>query len=390
MPSMLLLLDVDSVLIAPRGYRVALRATIDHFALAMGQPPFALTEEENVDFEALGIGCEWDSAPMCVGAMLTEALTRRPDLARPTVAATLDAIRGAGLSLPRPDPVELARAVSHAVPDGAQPTETICTVLKKRTPEVAHHLLDELLNDNFTIKSPTTYVFQHFVLGSQRFADLYAQPAGFETESALITHDRPLLAPAVRDQLLARAAAGDIGAAIFTARPSLPPTDLLDGACDFPGCSPDADLAAEMLGLDGRLPLIAIGRLAWAAEQHRRDVAEYIKPSPVQALAAIGAAFAGQETAAVQAAATLHETGRLSGSLAAMANQPVRVAVFEDTASGIRAVQTAVELLRRTGLAVTLEANGIAPEAAKREQLARVADRVFDDINQALEPYLAA
>ncbi len=389
MTTTLLLLDVDSVLIDPQGYRVALRSTIDHFAQAMGQPPVALTLEENMLFEACGITSEWDSAPMCVGALLAETLRRQPDLARPSVTETLAAIREAGGAVPRPDLAALARAVFAATPEGTPSTATIWRLLQERTPEAAHPLLAELFNKNHLPSSPTTRVFQQIALGSARFTQIYGQPADFEAESALLAHDRPLLTPATRDRLLARIASEGWGAAIYTARPSLPPADLPDGQRELRGHSPDADLAAEQLGLDG-LPLIAIGRLSWLAQRRGRDVANYAKPSPVQALAAIGAAASGTEAAALEAAAALVESGELVGPLAALAGQPFRVVVFEDSRGGIQGVRSAVELLRRAGLDVACEAVGIAYEPSKREALYPVAGRVVDDVNEALEAYLAS
>jgi hypothetical protein len=389
MTTTLLLLDVDSVLIDPQGYRVALRSTIDHFAQAMGQPPVDLTLEENTFFEACGITSEWDSAPMCVGALLAEALRLKPDLARPSVIETLAAIREAGGVVPRPDLVAVARAVFAATPEGAPSTATIWRLLQERTPEAAHPLLAELFIKNHLPGSPTTRVFQQIALGSARFAQTYGQPADFEAESALLAHDRPLLAPDTRDRLLARVATDGWGAAIYTARPSLPPADLPDGQREQRDHSPDADLAAEQLGL-GRLPLIGIGRLSWLAQRRGRDVANYAKPLPVQALAAIGAAASGTEAAALEAAAALAESGKLVGPLAALAGQPFHVVVFEDSRGGIQAVRSAVELLRRAGLDVSCEAVGIAYEPSKREALYPVAGRVVDDVNEALEIYLAS
>jgi hypothetical protein len=47
-------------------------------------------------------------------------------------------------------------------------------------------------------------------------------------------------------------------------------------------------------------------------------------------------------------------------------------------------------LLRRAGLDVSCEAVGIAYEPSKREALYPVAGRVVDDVNEALEIYLAS
>jgi hypothetical protein len=50
----------------------------------------------------------------------------------------------------------------------------------------------------------------------------------------------------------------------------------------------------------------------------------------------------------------------------------------------VNAIRLAVEQLKRAGLAVTFEAVGVSPNADKQAALARVADRVVDDVNAGL------
>ena len=393
MPITLLLFDVDGVLLHPRGYKEALRKAVDHFAAEMGLPPVGITDAEIAAFEACGITNEWDSVPMCVGALLGPLLAERPDLIRPTVLETLAAIRTAmheaGASIARPDLAALARDVRASTPDGRPPTEAIHSLLRARTIETAHPLLAQMLGNIYTPDSPTTFVFQHYVLGSERFEQTYGRPAAFEAQSTLAEYDRPLLTGETRARLLARVGQPGWGAAIFTARPSHPPADLPPAERDVFGYPPEGDLAAELLELNGKLPLISGGRVWWLARQYGRSPADYLKPSPVQALAAIGAAISGAEAAALHAAARFVGYGELGEPLARLRGQTVRVVVFEDSTGGIRATERAAELLRQAGLDVTFEAVGIAPEASKREALAAVAGHVVDDVNQALEPYLA-
>src|SRR5688572_32973578 len=104
-----LLFDVDGVLIHPRGYKEALRATLDRIAGMMGQPPIAITDDEMSVFESLHLTNEWDSAAMVTAALLIDVLNTQPDLCRETLDATLEAIRVAGISVPRRDLTALAR-----------------------------------------------------------------------------------------------------------------------------------------------------------------------------------------------------------------------------------------------------------------------------------------
>jgi phosphoglycolate phosphatase-like HAD superfamily hydrolase len=387
-PIILFLFDVDGVLLYPAGYKAALRATLDHFARLMGQPPTGLTFDEIAVFEACGITNEWDSAPMCLGALLAEALARQPGLRRADVMGTLESIRESGLQITRPDFAALAREVRAQTPPGSPPTPAIHRLLRARAGGDAAPLFGELLANIYDVHTPTTFIFQHYTLGSERFSQTYGLPAAFEAESTLTAHDRPLLDADHRERLADWANAEGRGMAIFTARPSLPPADLPAAAraalnpLTYP---PEGDLAAELLGLAGAVPLISGGRMTWLAEQRGRPPGFYIKPSPVQAIAAIAAACSGAESGALLAAADFFHEGVIAGPLAALNHRPVRVVVFEDSSTGIEAARAAVDLLRAGGLDVRVEAIGVAPERAKQDALRRLADHVVEDVNQAVD-----
>src|SRR5438445_8189960 len=91
------LFDVDGVLVHPRGYKEALRATLDLIAERMGQPPIHLTDDEISVFEAVHLTNEWDSSAMAASALLVDVLNARPDLCRDTLDATIAAIHDAGV-----------------------------------------------------------------------------------------------------------------------------------------------------------------------------------------------------------------------------------------------------------------------------------------------------
>jgi hypothetical protein len=345
-------------------------------------------DDEIAVFEASGLTNEWDSGAMCVSALLLAALEARPDLRRVTLDETLAAIRGSGVQLSRPDFTDAAREIAHHYPDGHLPAVHYLALLTARTDPANLALLHALLGDVYDVVStPTTRVFQTYTLGSERFAATYGRAAPFESNSYLADYDIPLLTDENRECLLRWSHIPGHGAAIFTARPSLPPADLPgdEPPGDPPtGYAPEAELAVELIGLAGKVPLIAQGRVGWLAWRNGRGAAEYIKPSPVQALASIGAAASGSETAALEAAAALVERGELTGPLAALADHRTRVIVFEDAAGGIRAARRAVELLGHAGLEVAFESVGVSPQADKRAALAQVADHVVDEINAGL------
>jgi hypothetical protein len=386
----LILFDVDGVLVHPVGYKAALRALVDHFAAQMGQPAMGPSDDEIAVFEACGLTNEWDSGAMCVSAMLLAALEARPNTRRVTLDDTFAAVRGSGVQFPRPDFTGTAREIAHYHPDGHLPAASYLTLLTARTDPATLPLLRTLLSDVYHVTgTPTTRVFQTYTLGSDRFAATYGQPAPFKSNSYLADYDVPLLTGDNRERLLKWNHQPGHGVAIFTARPSLPPADLPDDEPpgDPPaGYAPEAELAVDLIGLAGQVPLIAQGRVGWLAWSQGRAVAAYLKPSPVQALASIGAAASGSETRALEAAAALVEHGELTGPLMTLADCLTRVIVFEDAAVGIRAARRAVELLQHAGLEVTLEGVGVSPQPDKRAALARVADHVVDGISAGLLP----
>jgi hypothetical protein len=384
----LLLFDVDGVLVHPAGYKIALRDLVDRFAAQMGLSSLGPDENEIAVFEACGVTNEWDSGAICISAILLAVLAQRPDLRRDTLDDTFAAMQAARISINRPDYGAVFRDLRQ-VANGHFPAARYLDKLTGRVEGATVALLRVLLGDVYNVlDTPTTRVFQTHTLGSERFAATYGQPAPFESASYLLRYDTALLSDPNRQRLLDWQREPGHGMAIFTARPSLPPADLIRPSALAHNPSdvyaPEAELAAELIGLAGHVPLIGQGRVGWLALQHGRSAADYVKPSPVQALAAIGAAASGTETPALNAAAALYEHGDLIGPLAALRDDTTRVVVFEDSTGGIRAARHAVERLAQAGLELAFEAIGVSPNTDKRAALVEVADQVVDDINSGL------
>jgi hypothetical protein len=380
------LFDVDGVLIHALGYRAALMRAVEHFATRMGLGGMAPTHAEIDVFEANGITTEWDSVPMCVGHLLLEVARQRPDALRADLPPTLEAVRLVAVSIERPDYAAAAGRVGAAAGD-ERPSLTALRLLRAEAAGLSDGvartlvpLLDVLLADTHVIEAPCTRVFQHYTLGDAGFARAYRQPADFATPSLLRELDRPLLESSTRARLEAARRSGDLHSALYTARPSLPPADSASSSHDY---APEAEIALELVGMDG-WPLIGFGRVLWLAERHAKRRDAYVKPSPVQALAAIGAAASGREAASLEAARTLVEDGHLSGPLAALPSR-LTITVFEDTTSGVQATIQAADALRAQGIEATVRAVGVAPAGPKREALAPLADVLVDDINAGVE-----
>lgn len=383
----LILLDVDGVLIHPMGYKTALRDTIAIFASQLGFGTLHLSPDDIAFFEACGLTNEWDSATFCVGALLSTALQayeQKQAIVHPTnFSDALAILRQAELPpLTTPDFRRLASQVAELNKRHETPTNLCLSVLKSESPDHHHAILQTIFADIYSIDNPITRTQQVHTLGHLNFAQTYHQDALHESESYLVQHDTPLISPESIQKLLAWRDHSSKAFVIYTARPSHPPTG------DTHGYAPEADLAVELLGLKSQVPLIATGRMEWIAEQYKRHVSEYVKPSPVQALAAIAAALSNNEILALKAAAALHEEKRVTDPFTRLHEKPTRVVVFDDSIGGLHAVKLATEFLQSFGLPIEFQAIGVAPEESKQNTLKKLTRFVVNDINEGLKNVL--
>lgn len=343
------LFDMDSVLLEPGGYRLALISTINYFSQRMGLGDLAPTVEEIEAIEAAGITSEWDSAPIAVVALAQQGQ--------------------------RPNYLELVKQVGAELGKGEYPAEAAYRVLAARGPLTggvpvvglnANWMSEALLHSREIERSPIQHVFQQYTLGDA-FTPTYGLPRTVETHSLLLTHDKPTLNRPMPPYSV-----------IYTARPNRPPRDVRP----LPGYAPEAEIGAELVGIS-HLPIIGFGSCQWLAEYLNNGVLaeHYVKPSPVQGLAAMGAALGGPESEAMLAAEAAVR-GEWQRPLADLRAQRGQVTVFEDSARGIGGVREAARIL---GPNWTCVGAGIATAGPKREALLTVADRVYDSLDAALD-----
>jgi hypothetical protein len=338
----IILLDIDGVLVYPGGYRAALRATVNHF---IGQH-FEIDEETLTELEGRGISCEWDMIPLLLASYWTDILLRQPmqDLPPDVLSAGIEINRQRKVDSP-------TRLLVPEFPliAGQYPAEAAfragCFL------SIPYDLRKNLLTDTRNIrKSHTMRVLQHYTLGSEKFTETYGLPKEFETEPFLLTRDKSLIDHEIRTRLFHP----NHRLAAFTSRPCAPPWEV---HASHIGYAPEAELALELAGLPD-IPLIGYGKLDYLAKQRGLDTATLLKPSPVQALAAIVAAFSGEEWTAVQAAADWQATGRLNEVFSRLPNS-FELIVVEDTMGGIKSTLKAAEILQRARMKITIQTLGL-------------------------------
>lgn len=391
----LLLFDVDSVLVEATGYLRALQDTVAHFSRRMGGGDYPPAEDEIRAGEAFGLTSEWDSAPTYIAALLLARLRAEPDYVPPARwEDALDALGARPRAIPRPDYGAVAAQVGArlrqmggaAAPAARAEWEEQARSLPPAQRAVAAAWWKTLFGHTHDFeRAPVTQHFQHLVIGSDAIPATYGVAPRFAASAYLRAYDAPLLSNGARAQLLTLL--GDsaaAGAVLYTARPSLPPADA---AASCRGYSPEGEIARSLVGLEA-LPLIGLGHAQWLAWRISRDVTTLVKPSPVQALAAIGAAASGAEATALDAAWELHAAQRLISPLADL--DAVAVHVFEDSAGGLRAAREAVAALNAAGVAADFYPYGVTPAAgAKADTMAALGVTTYRSVNDALAAALA-
>jgi len=185
----------------------------------------------------------------------------------------------------------------------------------------------------------------------------YDLPAEIETDSLLQRYDQSNIDDTIREKLRQPG----VHLTAFTARPSAPPREV-----EAPnlGYAPEAEIALDLVGLPD-VPLISFGKLQYLGAQRGYDPETLLKPSPVQALAAIAAAPMGNEWASLQAACDWYETGQLTGVLAELPRS-LDIYIVEDTLGGVRSARAAAEILGKAGLDVTIHAYGLTSGSAAK------------------------
>ena len=379
------LIDLDSVLVEPIGYRMAIQSTLAYFTERMGLGDLYPGEDVIASLEAINMTSEWDITPILLASIFEALLEQNMSLDLPgDLLVACETVRRSSVNPPALDYSSLPKILGGNFKPGMEYASLAFELnhFGAANPPfpllVEHPLLNALLLNTRSLDGAlTTRVFQHFTLGSKRYEQLTGLPRLFDSDSYLEKHDQLLLSSAARDLLLENWKSRKLGAAIYTARPSLPEKD---SATSF-HYSPEAEVALETLGLT-ELPLIGAGKIGWLAERMNVPAHEFAKPSPVQALAAIAASVTRQTGASLRAAADLH----LNGKLSLFKDLPaLSIHVFEDSGGNAASVRRAVEQLNQAGLSCTFTAWGIGENPAKQQALLKAGAKLVPEVNQAIQ-----
>jgi hypothetical protein len=404
----ILLLDIDGVLLQPGGYRKAVKATINYFTRQAGLPDLSPEEEILALFESKGITNEWDIVPICLATILETILESYPEIILPVewalAAANINSQKATITSLEyRKKILEISRFLKT----GKSPSKVIFEAGLNRLEGAPFPLISKqplfitLFNDNKNVEgSITTRVFQNFVLGSDLFQEIYHLDPLIITPSYLNQFDQPNLSERNCHEILLLSKAGIISPVAYTARPSLPPGTTITSEA---GYSPEAELALKLVGMED-IPLIAYGRLMFAAQLFQVSTDLLIKPSPFQSLAAISVAVMSKkdEEKALIFAGNICEASGLfpnrnertperkyfdpgvSDFLLKLRAYRLVIDIIEDSPIGLTAAKHACQILSGFNVSAEIHGWGVAQDRSKKTALEEMGAEVYSSTDEVI------
>jgi hypothetical protein len=389
----ILLFDLDGVLVHPTGYRTAFFSTVRYFLGQIGLAHLTPGEEVPELFESFGVTSEWDMVPSTLACVYETILVHHSCetslLDYEDANSWFSEMNDGTL---RVDYEHLLSQLGPILSSGGTPSEALLRYYQGASGNgplanlSRHRFLQNIFsNTRDTFCSPTTRVFQNFALGSQVFSSIYQQPAVVNTESTLEKFDLPAIEHENYVALRGLQKEAGVKLAAYTARPSLPPKEIDIPLYEY---SPEAEMALGILDLKD-IPMIGFGKLLYLAKVLGVSAEELLKPAPVQALAAIAAAWTGLEWPSLVWAVNtywddIHQSVPDLEKFSITLPDSIDLHIFEDSPAGLRAGRKAVEILVKHSIDIRMHGWGIARNPIKILRLENEGAQVFPDVNLAI------
>ena len=260
---------MDGVLIEPHGYHLALQEVVRKYGSLCGVPKCTISDETITAFEAAGISSEWDSSAICYLSLLKLIWQIDPCFIPPD----REGPARPGIAIQPPDFSLLPHEMSAGSLSGLPALERAERMLLSDEDILPEHrqYIQQYIRSARSITTLTHQLFQELIAGSAAFEQIYHLVPVYQTESYLKLYDKSKLNEQQSARIMAWGRQPDHAVALFTARPGYaPPPSLF---------TPDAEIGAELLGLDG-ITAASEGKLAWVARQLGLDEQALVKPSP--------------------------------------------------------------------------------------------------------------
>jgi hypothetical protein len=384
----ILLFDIDGVLVQPAGYRLATEATCRYYLEKGGITASLPYSEIYSCFEAQRVTSEWDMVPLTL-LLLFDVLSESDPMpiGLDTLGKVLSWTKQKSIPIVSPQIETAILKLGQYIQPGKTSAQCILEEkIKGTASDIFTHLGNPLLFTDLLEKTrnilacETTRKFQEFSLGGEIFKQIYNQEAEYNFPSFLLTYDRSLLTEEYQKKLLREIDNNGLFACVYTARPSLAPREI---QADQSSYSPEAELAMKLCHLES-LPLVGYGKLSFLASNTGRTIPEYIKPAPVQALAAVASAWTGNEWLGLEWAVSI-SGGNCDRENAIGIPEELELYILEDSAAGIQGGRKAAEILDSNGWKIEFHPIGISTHPEKRKALIQSGAEIYPDVNAALE-----
>ncbi len=391
-----LLLDIDGVLLESRGYRLAYLDTVNDLLSRMGQPDLSIERTVADAFEVSGIPAEWDMVPLTIAAFVSwyiELSGDTPDSgAFPPLCGSVRLTDNAAFT-----EMLLARIEEYkgVLDPGLTVIDAVRTAFEGGRLPGLRFLADAPFAGRFfnetldPVKSPLFANLMCRILGSEVFASFYGLTVPIECGSYLETKDIPLISDHYRT-LLPEISGNGVYSVVMTYRPTrLPVWDGNNKALYYVN-TPEGDCAMQLIGwTDGRIPMIGAGGISYIENKYGLRREFYVKPHPFHALASVMMALCGDELRALETAAALCASDPEKDPDPAAELLPkgsaLRLAVFEDSVSGIMCVRNAARRLSEWGYSAEAVLCGIRTTPGKTNRLLYAGAKIYPDVNTALK-----
>jgi hypothetical protein len=386
MKKTILLFDMDGVLVEPRRYRASLKSTMDYFGKIMGWDSLYPGESTIAWFESKGIISEWDIAPIFMAGFIEIVLETYPDLPlTPDLLSFCEMIKQENILRPQVVIEDIIGQLPNMRKSGVTYCDLVLYLIESGPGRLIFKrlagtpLIENILQHSRNVhQNLITRVFQEVFLGQDTFENTFYLPAiCFDNATQRIV-DRQLISSEWNDNLKKYWQDGLVEIAIYTARPSAQNYPAGEGRLEF---SPEADIVVDQLGWH-QVPLIGQGQLQYAADQLGCVSVDFIKPSPVHALGAIGMVITKSLLPSIQAGWDLIND-RPTTFYDSFPELDIHI--FEDSPVGLRGTIKAVNLLKDQGVTVQLSKWGISTDPNKIKQLQEMGAAIVPSVNSALD-----
>lgn len=384
MKNNIFLFDIDGVLIKPGGYKQAMQDTCKYILSQGGIEQFSPVADVYACFESQRITSEWDMVPLYLLIVVNEIACTQPIPGGiVSIQEFSEWVKSVPLKKFEVPYLEAIRSFGKYIKPGKTAAQCVyeARILGKGSDLFKNILNNELiysfLENTRDYLSPLVRKFQEYALGGDLYKKIYKRAPDEWSESYLLKYDEPIISEENSRRLLKLREKDHLFLALYTARPSLAPKGMEDNDGIY---SPEAELAAKQCGL-AVLPLIGYGKLGYLASKTGKEIAEYIKPSPGQALAAIYAAWTGDEWDSLCWADRIIEKHSPNTNLIPM---EFDLYVFEDSAAGIQGARAAVEILQSNGWIIEYHPIGISDHPEKVRSLENAGATIYQNVNLAL------